>query len=160
MIATASREESAAWCRDMGAHEVVSHRDLVKNTRATGREYVEFIAQYADTAQHWDAMCQLIAPQGRIGTIVETSQTLDISALQGKSAALMWELMFTRSRYGTEDMAKQGQILARAARMVDDGQIRTTQQKVLHGLSSNTLKTAHQIIETGQMIGKLVVDFT
>ncbi|WP_294222088.1 zinc-binding alcohol dehydrogenase family protein [uncultured Shimia sp.] len=159
VIATASRKESAQWCRKMGAHEVVNHHDLISDTRAGGREFVDFIAQYADTAQHWEAMCDLIAPQGRIGTIVETDEKLDISALQGKSAALMWELMFTRSLFGTPDMARQGQILARMARLVDDGIVSTTETTTLNGLSADTLKEAHELIERGTMIGKLVVAF-
>ena len=159
VIATASREESAQWCLKMGAHEVVDHRDLVTATRASGREYVDYIAQYADTAQHWEAMCELIAPQGRIGTIVETEENLDISALQGKSAALMWELMFTRSMFGTADMPKQGAILARMAQLVDDGVVQTTQSNVLHGLSADTLKQAHRMIESATTIGKLVVTY-
>lgn len=159
IIATASRDESAQWCRKMGAHEVVDHRSLVESTRQDGREFVDYIAQYADTAQHWDAMCVLIAPQGRIGTIVETSEKLDISALQGKSAALMWELMFTRSLFGTNDMQKQGAILARMAQLVDDGIVTTTETKTLNGLSAKTLKTAHKTVESGSMIGKIVVAF-
>ncbi len=159
VIATASREESADWCKKMGAHEVVSHRDLVAATRASGRTYVDYITQYADTAQHWDAMCELIAPQGRIGTIVETEEKLDISALQGKSAALMWELMFTRSMFGTADMAKQGAILARMAQLVDDGVVQTTESNVLNGLSADTLKQAHRLIESATTIGKLVVAY-
>ena len=159
VIATASREESAQWCLKMGAHEVVDHRDLVTATRASGREYVDYIAQYADTAQHWEAMCELIAPQGRIGTIVETEENLDISALQGKSGALMWELMFTRSMFGTADMPKQGAILARMAQLVDDGVVQTTQSNVLHGLSADTLKQAHRMIESATTIGKLVVTY-
>ena len=159
VIATASRPESSDWCHKMGAHHVVDHRDLVASTRATGFEHVDYIVQYADTAQHWDAMCELIAPQGRIGTIVETPDTLDISKLQGKSAALMWELMFTRSLFGTPDMQRQSEILARMARLVDDGVISTIETRVLNGLSSATLKQAHGIIEKAAMIGKLVVRY-
>ncbi len=159
LIATASRPETTEWCKEMGAHQVVNHRELVADFRAVGHDTVDYITQYADTAQHWDAMCELIAPQGRIGTIVETDEKLDISALQGKSGALMWELMFTRSLFGTADMARQGQILARVARLVDDGIIWTTETKTLRGLSAGTLKEAHGIIETGRMIGKLVVAY-
>jgi NADPH2:quinone reductase len=134
VIATASRPETRDWCLKMGAHEVVNHRHLVAEMRAGGHEFANFICQYADTAQHWDAMCELVAPQGKIGTIVETDQTLDISALQGKSAALVWELMFTRSLFQTPDMSKQGQILARMASLVDDGNVQTTETRVLNGL--------------------------
>jgi zinc-binding alcohol dehydrogenase family protein len=159
VIATASRPETVDWCQKMGAHHVVNHRDLIAEVRALGIQNANFIAQYADTAQHWDAMCELVAPQGRIGTIVETDATLNVSALQGKSAALMWELMFTRSLFSTPDMARQGQILSRMARLVDDGVVQTTQTKTLNGLSADTLKSAHEIIETGAMIGKLVIDY-
>lgn len=143
----------------MGAHDVVDHRDLVAQTRRNGRQYVDFIAQYADTSRHWEAMCKLIAPQGRIGTIVETPDKLDISMLQEKSAALMWELMFTRSLFATADMDRQGKILARVARLVDDGLVVTTETEKLEGLSAKTLKKAHRMIETGSMIGKLVVAY-
>lgn len=159
VIATASRPATAEWCRKMGAHHVVDHRNLVDELRKIGVQHADFITQYADTAQHWDAMCELIAPQGRIGTIVETDAKLDISALQGKSAALMWELMFTRAMFNTPDMHRQGQILSRMARLVDDGVIATTETKLLHGLSAKTLKEAHRIIESGAMIGKLVVKY-
>ncbi len=159
IIATASRPETEKWCLEMGAHTVVDHRNLVAGMHEAGHETVDYIVQYADTAQHWQAMCELVAPQGTIGTIVETSEKLDISALQGKSAALVWELMFTRSLFQTPDMHKQGRILARMARLVDDGIIKTTETKVLHGLSAGTLKEAHRLIETGAMIGKLVVRF-
>lgn len=159
VIATASREESATWCRKMGAHHVVDHRDLVASVRADGREFVSYIAQYADTAQHWEAMCELIAPQGRIGTIVETPEKVDISALQGKSAALMWELMFTRSLFKTSDMNRQGQILARMSKLVDDGIITTTETHAIEDLSAASLKEAHRLIETGSTIGKLVLKF-
>lgn len=159
VIATASRSETADWCRKMGAHHVVDHRDLVAATRQAGFEQVDYIVQNADTAQHFEAMCELIAPQGRIGTIVETPDKLDISRLQGKSAALMWELMFTRSLFGTPDMDRQGQILARIARLVEDGTLTTLETRVLRGLSSATLKEAHMIIEKAAMIGKLVVRY-
>lgn len=159
VIATASRDETAEWCRKMGAHDVVNHKDLVADMNKAGHETADYIVQYADTAQHWDAMCELVSAQGKIGTIVETDQKLDISALQGKSAALCWELMFTRSLFQTADMYKQGQILARMAALVDDGTIQTTNTVVLNGLSAETLKQAHETIEQAATIGKMVVKF-
>ncbi|WP_205523944.1 zinc-binding alcohol dehydrogenase family protein [Oceanomicrobium pacificus] len=159
LVATASRKESADWCREMGAHATVDHRDLLAAYRASGRNYAGFIAQYADLSQHWAAMCELVAPQGRIGTIVETPDRIDISALQAKSAALMWELMFTRSAFGTPDMAEQGRILFRVARLVDDGVIRTIDTDLRHGLTAETFRAAHETVEIGAMIGKLVVKY-
>lgn len=159
IVATASRPESAAWCREMGAHEVVDHRNLVADMKAKGIEQAHYITQYADTSQHWDAMCELVTPQGKIGTIVETNDLIDITKLQGKSAALHWELMFTRALFQTEDMAEQNKILTRLAVLVDAGTIRTTLQETLSGFSADVLKEAHRRIETGSAIGKLVVEY-
>jgi zinc-binding alcohol dehydrogenase family protein len=159
IIATASRPETEKWCREMGAHDVVNHRDLIADMHKAGHQSADYIVQYADTAQHWDAMCELVSPQGKIGTIVETDEKLDISALQGKSVALCWELMFTRSLFQTADMYKQGQILARMASLVDDGLVKTTETTVLNGLSAATLKQAHATIEKAATVGKIVVKF-
>lgn len=159
VISTASRPESAEWCVKMGAHEVVDHRDLIAECRKNGREFVNYIGQYNGLDIHWDAMCELIAPQGRISSIAETPDKLDLCALQGKSVGFMWELMFTRSMFNTPDMAQQGAILARMADLVDDGIVTTTETQILHGFSADTLKEAHKIVETGAMIGKLVIKF-
>lgn len=76
VVATASRPESAAWCRKMGAHSVVDHSDLVANFRENGPEFAEYIVQYADTTGHWAAMCELVAPQGRIGLSLKLRKKL------------------------------------------------------------------------------------
>ncbi len=159
IIATASRDETTAWCKDMGAHEVVNHHDLVAEVKARGYETVDYIVQYANTAQHWDAMCELVAPQGKIGTIVETKELIDISRLQQKSASLHWELMFTRAMFETDDMIEQHNILTRMAELTEAGTLRTTLQQTLKGFSVDTLKEAHRRIETTQTIGKLVIDY-
>lgn len=159
VVATASRPETETWCRDLGAHEVVDHRDLVASMKAKGIEQAEYIAQYADTSQHWDAMCELVAPQGKIGTIVETNDLIDISKLQGKSVALCWELMFTRSLFQTADMAEQNIILNRVADLVDAGTLRSTLQQTINGFSADSLKEAHRRIEKADVIGKLVVNY-
>jgi NADPH2:quinone reductase len=43
VIATASREESARWCRELGAEEIADHHDLVKSVRGLGRQHVDYI---------------------------------------------------------------------------------------------------------------------
>lgn len=159
IIATASREQSAAWCRKLGAHDIVDHRNLIADMKAKGYETVDYIAQYADTSQHWDAMCDLVAPQGKIGTIVETNDLIDISKLQGKSVSLHWELMFTRTLFQTADMAEQNKILSRIADLIDAGVLKTTAQQFLSGFSVETLKEAHRRVEQGSTIGKIVIEY-
>lgn len=64
VIATASREDSARWCRDRGADLVVDYRDLKGELAKQGISFVDYIFILNDTDGHWDTVSELIAPQG------------------------------------------------------------------------------------------------
>ncbi|MCK8086099.1 zinc-binding alcohol dehydrogenase family protein [Vibrio sp. 1CM8B] len=159
VIATASRPETEQWVRDMGADYVVNHRNLVESVREQGIQHVDYIFNVADTKGHWDAMVELIAPQGMISSIVEFDGGIDLSALQGKSAGFVWELMFTRSLFNTEDIQKQQDILFQAANLIDAGRIKTTLTTTLNGFSVDIIKDAHQRIESSASIGKTAIKY-
>ncbi|WP_122055285.1 zinc-binding alcohol dehydrogenase family protein [Vibrio sp. Evd11] len=159
VIATASRPETEQWVRDMGADYVVNHRNLVESVREQGIQHVDYIFNVADTKGHWDAMIELIAPQGMISSIVEFDGGIDLSALQGKSAGFVWELMFTRSLFNTEDIQKQQDILFQAANLIDACRIKTTLTATLNGFSVDTIKDAHQRIESSASIGKTAIKY-
>ncbi len=159
VIGTASRPETIEWVKDMGADYVVNHRDLVNSVREQGIEHVDYIFNVADTKGHWDSMVELIAPQGMISSIVEFEGGIDLSALQGKSVGFIWELMFTRSLFGTPDIQKQQDILFQVANLVDAGRIQTTLTKTLEGFDVETFKQAHRMIESGASIGKVAIKF-
>ena len=93
VIATASREDSAQWCRDRGADLVVNYRDLQGELAKQGITFVDYIFILNDTDGHWDAVSELIAPQGHICSIVENAHPLNQDKLKSKSAALHWEFM-------------------------------------------------------------------
>ncbi|ACZ78445.1 MULTISPECIES: zinc-binding alcohol dehydrogenase family protein [Dickeya] len=157
VIATASRPDSAQWCRDRGADMVVDYRHLADDLKKQNIEHVDYIFCLNDTDGHWDAISQLIAPLGHICTIVENTRPLDQNALKLKSAALHWEFMFTRSMFTTPDMARQGEILREVAQQVDNGLLQGTLSQTLNGLTPETLKQAHEAILNGHMRGKLVI---
>ncbi|KFK91875.1 MULTISPECIES: zinc-binding alcohol dehydrogenase family protein [unclassified Serratia (in: enterobacteria)] len=157
VIATASRAESAAWCRERGAELVVDYRDLQANLAKEGIKHVDYILCLNDTDGHWPAISELIAPLGHICTIVENSQPLDQNALKLKSAALHWEFMFTRSMFNTPDIAQQGEILKQMAQLLDAGKLTTTLSETLHGLTVETVAAAHTKLLQGHMQGKLVI---
>lgn len=157
VIATASRPESAAWCRERGAKLVVDYRDLQANLAKEGIKHVDYILCLNDTDGHWPAISELIAPLGDICTIVENTQPLDQNALKLKSAALHWEFMFTRSMFTTPDIAEQGEILKQMAQLLDAGQLKTTLSETLHGLTVETVAAAHAKLLEGHMQGKLVI---
>ncbi|NOI24378.1 zinc-binding alcohol dehydrogenase family protein [Vibrio mediterranei] len=159
VIATASRPETEAWVKEMGADYVANHRNLVESVHELGFETVDYIFNVADTVGHWDAMAELIAPQGMIGSIVEFDSGIDLSKLQGKSVGFVWELMFTRSIYKTQDMYKQGDILKQVANLIDSGRIQSTLTKEINGFNAESLKQGHRLMESGAMIGKLAINF-
>ncbi|ELY4857513.1 zinc-binding alcohol dehydrogenase family protein [Cronobacter sakazakii] len=159
IIATASREDSAQWCRDRGADLVVNYHDLPGELAKHGIKFVDYIFILNDTDGHWAAVSQLIAPQGHICSIVENEHPLDQDALKSKSAALHWEFMYTRSMYQTADMARQGEILNEVAKLVDAGEVESALSETFHGLSVESISKAHEKVLEGHMRGKVVVEF-
>jgi zinc-binding alcohol dehydrogenase family protein len=158
VVATASRPESQAWCRSLGAHYVVGRsRPLREEVRAVGVEHVDFIANFADTDAYWAEMAELIKPQGKICSIVENSGPLDLGLLKSKSATFVWEFMFTRSMFRTADIEAQGRILNEVAKLADAGALRTTVGENLGPIRADLLREAHARLEAGTAIGKLVL---
>ncbi|WP_240422026.1 zinc-binding alcohol dehydrogenase family protein [Paenibacillus periandrae] len=158
VIGTASRLETARWAEELGATHTISHREpLVPQLRRLGFDNVDYILCLNSTELHWAQMAEAIAPQGRICSIVETAVPLNLNLLKDKSATFSWELMFTRSRFGTPDMIEQHRLLNEVANRVDAGKLRTTVTKRLSPINASTLKEAHALIETGSTIGKIVI---
>lgn len=159
VIATASREDSAMWCRELGADEIVNHRkDMAAQLENIGQAHVDYVLCLNDTDGHWSTIAEVIAPQGHICSIVETSDPIDLNLLKAKSATFAWELMFTRSMFGTPDMAEQHALLGEVSRLVDSGTLRATSGQVLGAINAANLREAHALIETGRTIGKIVLE--
>ncbi|WP_282018786.1 zinc-binding alcohol dehydrogenase family protein [Salegentibacter mishustinae] len=159
VIATASRNETEAWCRNMGADVIVNHKNLEEEMKAKGYENVDYTLNFSDTDMHWDAMASLIKPQGNICSIVETKNPVDLNKLKNKSVAFHWELMFTRAKFQTPDMHKQHEILERISKLLEEETIETTLNKTFQGLDPETLKEVHSLQESGKSIGKNVISF-
>jgi len=157
VIATASRPETQAWCRKLGAHHVIDHsQPLAEQLKAIGQANVALIASLTGTDQHYPAVPDIIAPQGKFG-MIDDPKVLDVSLLRRKAASLHWESMFTRSLFGTSDMIAQHYLLSEVAAMVDGGLIVTTMTKEMTPINAANLRAAHQQIESGTTIGKLVL---
>jgi NADPH2:quinone reductase len=153
VTATASRESSRKWCLKLDATDVVGHEEI---QRLTDGSFPRILCAH-DTDAYFAEMARLVAPQGLVCAVASAKQKHDIQALMAKSAGFVWELMFTRSLFQTDDMAKQGEILRKVAQLVDSAVLQTTLTEELAGLSATTFIKAHKRIEQGRMIGKLVV---
>lgn len=159
IIATASRPESAQWCLERGADLTVNYNDLQGELAKHDIKQVDYILCLNDTDGHWTAISDLIAPMGHICTIVENKKPLELNQLKLKSAALHWELMFTRSMFNTPDIAQQGEILKQVAALVDEGKVQTTLSETLQGLTVESIEAAHAKVLDGHMQGKVVIAF-
>lgn len=158
VVATASRPESADWCRQMGADHVISHREaFLPQLKEQGVGEVDYIFCCNDTDSHWKGMAEAVRPQGRICSIVENARPLELGLLKSKSVTFVWEFMFTRSMYQTPDMIEQHRLLARVAELIDNGTLVSTCGEILLGLTPANVALAHQRVEAGTMIGKLVI---
>jgi NADPH:quinone reductase len=158
VIATASRSESIAWCTERGADHVIDHRKPMRpQIEALGLKHVDYIANFNEVDEHWAAIGDLIAPQGAIILIVGNKNPLNVDAVRAKSAAICFELMFTRPRFQTADMIEQHKLLNQVADWLDAGKLRGTLTETLSPINAANLRAAHAKLESGTMIGKLVL---
>ena len=158
VTATASRLESRKWCKELGADHVVNHYiDIPEQVSELGIDGYDYILCFNDTDEHWQSIASVIAPQGKICSIVETAADVDLGALKSKSATFVWEFMFTRSMYETGDMIEQHHLLNSVAELVDAGKVKTTINQVLEPINASSLKKAHAEIESRHTIGKIVL---
>jgi len=157
VIATASRPETIAWVRKMGAHHVIDHHQpLDAALRSIGIPHADYVAGLTATAQHLPAIVELIAPQGHLA-LIDDPDVLDIAAFKRKSVTISWEFMFTRALFETEDMAAQGQLLNEVSALVDAGVLSTTLTSSDGPINAARLKQAHRAVESGRSIGKTVL---
>jgi len=155
VTASASRPESVAWVRQLGADATVDHSKPLAPQVAGDADY---ILCCHNTDAIFAELPRLAAPQARICSIVRTLKPVDLATLQEKSLTFSWEGMFTRSTFGTEDLQAQHDLLEEAAALIDAGTLVTTCRENLGAINAANLKAAHRRIEQGRMIGKLVLE--
>jgi len=159
VIGTASRAESQQWVKELGADYVIDHRQpLSKELKRIGLDNVTHVASLNATDQHYDEIVECLAPQGRFGLIDDPALPVDIKKLKMKSISLHWEFMYTRSMFTTEDIEQQRDLLNSVAELIDAGRLKTTLGEHYGLINADNLKRAHASLESGQAIGKIVLE--
>jgi len=159
IVATATRAASAQWCRQMGAHAIADHsKPLADELMRLDAGTVQYIASLTHTDQHFSSYVDLLAPQGKLALIDDPQQPIDIRLLKRKSISVHWEFMFTRPLFQTADVSAQHELLGVVADLVDAGQIRSTLAEVVGPIDAGHLRRAHELVESGRAIGKLVLE--
>lgn len=154
VIGTASRDESRRWVEQMGADVVVDHHHLREQALDVAPDGVDFVFS-PHSAGNVKTYADVTRPFGHV-TAIDEPEGLELVVLKAKSIAWHWELMFTRPMFGY-DMEYQGALLAEAAKMVDAGDLKTTLTTAIHGFDADGLREAHRLVESGRMVGKVVV---
>ncbi|MGN8051221.1 zinc-binding alcohol dehydrogenase family protein [Curtobacterium sp. 22159] len=156
VLATASRPESAAWVRELGAHDVVDHHgDLAAQVLGNEPDGIDWILTTNSSGQ-LPVYERVLRPFGQI-VAIDDPEHVDVVALKSKALTWHWEFMFARSLHRAADMAEQHRILDEVAGLVDAGRIRGTATTVLRPITADTLREAHALVESGRVIGKVVV---
>ncbi len=154
VIATATRPETIAWCQTMGA-DVILGRDLENEFKAHNIDSVDVVFCTTHTAEYLALIPNLLRPFGHL-FLIDAPKTVDIAAYQNKALSVHWELMFAKSLHNYQ-MESQGSILKQVAEMLDTKQLSTTLGAVLPN-SVEQIQHGHTLLETGQTIGKLVME--
>lgn len=159
VVATASREETSTWCRTLGAHAVVNHRQPLRpQVEALGISAFPYIANLHNTEAYWDTTADLVAPLGALGLIVEPREKLHLGdPLKAKCVRIAWEFMAARARFRLPDMHVQGAALARIAALCDAGGLPRIHTRVFPSLTAAYLREAHASMEASSAHGKWVL---
>jgi zinc-binding alcohol dehydrogenase family protein len=158
VVATASRPETSAWCREMGAHHVIDHsQDMAGQFAPLGLPAPDYIFITTHEQKHFRAMSSLLAPEGAIG-IIESGPPVDMSILMRKCGSLHTEYMFARGSLRTPSMAAQHRTLEAVAHLVDNGTLKTTMTEHFGVINAANLLRAHAVLEAGTARGKIVLE--
>jgi zinc-binding alcohol dehydrogenase family protein len=158
VIATASRDSSVKWVKQLGADYVIDHsKPLKEQIEQLNIGHVTHVASLTHTDSYLDSYVDLLVPMGKIA-LIDDPKSLNISKLKLKSISLHWEFMFTRSMYQSIDISEQHHLLNKVSDLIDQGYIQTTVGKNLGTINAKNLRAAHEVLESGKSIGKIVLE--
>jgi len=158
VIATASRPESADWCEQMGADLVIDHKkDVSAQLTEAGIKKVDLIFSVNGLKESIAWIKDVIKPYGYLA-IIDLKEAVDFSPLMNKSVNIFLETIFTAIFY-EDKLELQGKNLAELSDLISQRKIKTTARLILKGMTEANIREAHTILEKGDMIGKIVLDF-
>lgn len=114
-------------------------------------------ARCHSTPDYLEESTEIAAPWGKVGSIVECEEPLAFQSAGAfsKSLSFHWEFMMCRPATGV-NMEAQGRALKQMAKLIDAGKLKSLVTQTM-GLSTRNLIRAHDMIEKGNAIGKIVL---
>lgn len=158
VFATASREESITWVKKLGVdYAIHPKKDFLEQVQDLGFDGVNEVLLFSEPKEHFENISKVLLPFGNICSIVETDSPLNMNLLKSKSNGYLNEFMFTKSMFQTVDRIKQKQLLEEVGGLVAEGKIIPTNHIDLGEMTEETLTKAHELLESGKTIGKIVL---
>lgn len=158
LIGTASREATTSWLKELGADEVINHRNkLSEEFSKNNLPEADYVISLNATEQHKEEIEKIIKPQGKFG-FIDDPKEFNVMPFKRKAVSTHIELMFTRSMYQTPDMIEQHNILNEVAKLIDQGLIKTTVGEHFGAINAENLRKAHALLESHKAKGKIVLE--
>lgn len=162
VVATASRPETEAFARQMGATHVVNHReDVAAQVEGLGLDRgvpLKYGLVTSRTEQYVEALGRVLAPFGRVCSIVQAKFDMYGSEFMSKSLGFVWCWLCSGAYHGyvNDDEEKHHRWFEEMAKFLDAGTLdcHLTKRK---RLTLDGIKAAHQEIEAGKTIGKIAL---
>ena len=132
-------------------------KPLNEEVARLGLPPVTYVASLTHTDDHWSAIVEVLAPQGKVA-VIDDPAAIDVRQLKRKSASLHWEFMFARSMFNTADIQKQHDLLNDVAKLVDTGVVKTTLAERFGKIDAANLKRAHALLASNRAKGKIVLE--
>jgi zinc-binding alcohol dehydrogenase family protein len=164
VITTASRPETEAFSRDMGATHVVNHREdiaqQIRDLQAKGDIPADIPIKYAyitsRTEQYIQPIADILVPFGKVCSIVQAKFDMYGTQFMSKSLTFVWCWLGSGAYHGyvNDDQEKHHEWYEELAQLVDDGALKCHLTKRAK-LTLENVKEAHRLIESGKAVGKM-----
>ncbi|MDY6896740.1 MAG: zinc-dependent alcohol dehydrogenase family protein [Cyanobacteriota bacterium] len=154
---TVSSQEKADFVKNLGADYVINYQknDFTKAVLDwTNGEGVD-LAFDTVGGETFEKTFPAIRIYGDIVTILQPSDTTNWKIARQRNLRIGLELMLTPTLQGLEEaQARHGEILAECAKWMDEGKLKVCVNRTF---DLEEVAEAHQLLEAGSMIGKLVI---
>ena len=155
---TISSEEKAAFVNALGADHIINYKEedvaesILEWTAGKGVD----IALDNIGGRQTDTLFPIVKHYGDVVSLLIPDKELDWSVARFKNLRFSMEVMLTPLLFGLKDQqAKQTEILKKCATLIDDKKLTV---KLNQTLALDEVVTAHQLIESGHTLGKIVLE--
>lgn len=156
VITTVSSNEKADFVKSLGADEIIFYNQtdfVAEVNRLTENQGADLVLDTVG-ANVFKASISCTAHFGRIVTLLDASN-LDLNEARMRNLLIGFELMLTPMlRDLDSERDKQISLLKQCANFIDEGKLKI---HVSHILPLSEAKAAHDLIEQGHAIGKIVL---